>query len=135
MVFGLIRKKLGFAGRDAQSCRCRPSNEKLMGSPFEEINRLTGPYEHENVSLVRCKGCGRIGLYYSADIYDDFWQYWCTINEAQHAQLLEEDDPNDSKLAIRARAILETQPYLLRRPGHGFQWILSGLPVMQGPPW
>jgi hypothetical protein len=109
---------------------------KPQESPFEEVKRLTGQYVHENVCLARCKRCGSAALYYSADVYDDFWQYWCVIDEAECAQLLEEDnDPDEPQLPIRARAMLQKHSHLVRGPVHGFEWVPPGHSVIEGPPW
>jgi hypothetical protein len=114
---------------------CHPSNVKLAKSPFKELKQLTGSYEHENVSLAQCTYCGQLALYYSTDIYDDFWQYWCIIDDAAHAQLLEAADRHESQLAMHARSILERHPYLLRHPILGFEWVPAGHAVIEGPPW
>lgn len=98
--------------------------------------RLTGPYAHENVALAQCTGCGALALYYSADVYDDFWQYWCTIGEEERALLMEDDnDPDDPQRPTRARAILEKHPHLMRGPVRGFEWVPAGFAPIEGPPW
>src|SRR5687768_13823870 len=136
MILGLFRRKPKATESGATLCACQASGVTPKESPFEEMKRLTGPYVHENVSLARCKTCGSTALYYSADVYDDFWQYWCTIDEAERAQLLEEDDdPDEPQRAIRARAILERHAYLVRGPVLGFEWVPPGHSVIEGPPW
>lgn len=134
MIFGLFRKK-GENGKRAAACVCEATNAGLKESPFEEVRRLTGSYEHENVSLARCKSCGAAALYYSADVYDDFWQYWCKIEDAERAELLLPDDPDDPKCAARARAILERHHHLVCGPIRGFEWGPPGARVVEGPPW
>lgn len=134
MKFGLFKRKRP-AEEVVSRCICQPSGVVPVKSPFEEVTRLTGPYEHENVSLARCTRCGVGALYYSADVYDDFWQYWCTIDEDDRAQLLEADDDDDPQRANRARAILQKRGYLRRGPVHGFEWGPPGSTVVKGPPW
>jgi hypothetical protein len=136
MRFGLFKRNAG--EERLSSCVCAPGNVGLKQAPFEEVTRLTGPYEHENVSLARCRECGGTALYYSADVYDDFWQYWCRIDDAERAELLEPDDPDDPddpQCARRARTILERKAHLVRGPVRGFEWGPPGVPVVQGPPW
>jgi hypothetical protein len=135
MPFHLFKKKLKPEEATTRRCVCQPSKATVEESPFEEEVRLTGPYEHENVSLAMCSSCGSKALYYSADVYDDLWQYWCLINEAEHAQLLEEDDPDEPQRPLRARKILEEHVCLVRGPVRGFEWAPSGCTVVEGPPW
>lgn len=135
-MFSLFKKKHPAAEGGEHRCICQPSDLVPVKSPFEEVTRLTGPYEDENVSLARCSRCGESALYYSADVYDDFWQYWCTIDEDEKAQLLEPDeDADDPQRAVRARSILQKHRYLRRGPVHGFEWGGPGSTVVQGPPW
>ena len=131
MVFGLFKSK----PKAVQSCICQPSSTPHTRSPFEAVEQLTGPYDHENVSLARCVCCGRAALYYSADIYDDYWQYWCAIDETERAHLLAEDDADEPQRPRRARLILEKHGYLVLGPVRGFEWVPPGCPVMEGPPW
>jgi hypothetical protein len=131
MIFGLFNKKQ----KAVPHCMCQPSLTPPTTSPFEEVERLTGPYDHENVSLAQCMRCGRVALYYSADIYDDYWQYWCVIDEAERAQLLQEDDLDEPQRPRQARQILEKSDYLVLGPVRGFEWVPPGHPVMEGPPW
>ena len=136
MTFDPFKKKPVATDSGVRACVCQPSGAASTESPFDEVKRLTGPYEHENVSLAQCTRCGAPALYYSADIYDDFWQYWCLIDEEEHAHLLEkEDDPDEPTRAVRARAILEKNTYLVRGPVRGFEWVPPGHAVLQGPPW
>jgi hypothetical protein len=134
MMVGLFRKILRTAQSGA-ACMCQPSAAKPDRSPFEEVMRLAGPYEHESVSLARCDICGRAALYYSADVYDDFWQHWCTIDEVERTQLLEEYDPDDPQRPVRARAMLARHAYLVRHPVRDLEWVPPGYPVVEGPPW
>lgn len=118
------------------SCsNCRPSDVKPQKSPFKETLRLTGEYEHENVSLAVCYFCGENALYYSADVYDDFWQYWCVIDEVEMASILEDDDPSDPHRPERAREILRKRAVLLKHPVRGLSWASGGICVIEGPPW
>jgi hypothetical protein len=135
MLFGLFKKKSASAEAGSQHCACQPSKIAPTDSPFVETRRLTGPYEHENVGLARCASCDKTALYYSADVYDDFWQYWCIINETECARLLEDDDPDEPQLPTRARAILEENSNLVHSPVRGFEWVPPGHSVIEGPPW
>ena len=100
---------------------CRPSQAEVTRSPFREVERLASQYAHENVSLAQCTGCESLALYYSADVYDDFWQYRCLIDETQRP--------------ARARAILEKHARLMKGPVRGFEWIPTGFAPVEGPPW
>jgi hypothetical protein len=113
---------------------CKPSSSALTESPFEEVKRLTGPYTHENVSSAQCSHCGAPALYYAADVYDDFWQHWCTLN-AEDQALLAQEREDDEQHAILAREILGRSPYLVRGPVRGFEWVPAGHPPIEGPPW
>lgn len=131
MILGLFNRK----PKTEPRCMCQPSLTPPTASPFEETERLTGPYDHENVSLARCTRCGRAALYYSADIYDDYWQYWCVIDEEERAQLLQEDDLDERQRPRHARQILKKRDYLVLGPAHAFEWVPPGHPVIEGPPW
>jgi len=121
----------------SQACPlCRPSGAEVAHSPFREVKRLASQYAHENVSLAQCVGCESLALYYSADVYDDFWQYWCLIDEAERQLLTQEgNDPDDSRRPARARAILEKHSHLMKGPVRGFEWIPAGFAPIVGPPW
>ena len=135
MPFRWFKAKLKSGEPATHLCMCRPSAAVVKESPFEEVTRLTGPYEHENVSLAKCSSCGSKALYYSADVYDDFWQYWCLLSEVEYAHLLEEDDPDEPQRPSRARKMLEENAALVHGPVRGFEWAPSGCHVVQGPPW
>ena len=135
MIFGLFKKQSKAVESSVANCACQPSGMRPNNSPFEEVTRLTGTYGHENVGLAHCTVCGKTALYYSADVYDDFWQYWCTIDEDERAQLLEDDDHDDPQRPLRARAILLNHPYLVRGPVRGLEWVPPGHAVIEGPPW
>ena len=135
MILSLFKKKSNAVERNAGSCICDPASAAPTESPFEEVKRLTGPHDHENVGLARCKACGGSALYYSADVYDDFWQHWCKINEEERAEVLEPDHPDDPQRPARARAILESRAHLVQGPVRGFEWAPPGCAVVQGPPW
>ncbi|TWO72409.1 hypothetical protein FN976_06825 [Caenimonas sedimenti] len=114
---------------------CEPAKKLPEVTPFEEVQRLTGPYEHENVAFARCKVCAKAALYYSADIYDDFWQYWCLIDEAEKAVLAAPDDDEEPQRPARAREILGRKSTLIKGPVLGFEWCVDGAQVLEGPPW
>ena len=130
MTFDLFKKK-----RVAIACGCEPGEQPLKASPFEETESLTGRYEHENVALARCRKCGKDALYYSADVCDDFWQYWCLIDESERALLMAPDEGEEPERPSRARGILGYRPTLINGPVHSFEWAPSGANVVEGPPW
>jgi hypothetical protein len=132
MILGLFSKKTRGLDCDFEECICSPTSGVPNESPFEEVTRLTGPYEHENVSLAKCKECGEPALYYSADVFDDFLQYWCRIDETEQAELLEQDNKDDPQRPARARAILERHAYLSRGPIRGLERVPPGYPVVEG---
>lgn len=105
MIFDLFGKKSKAAEGHARNCICQPTKVALIECPFEEVARLTGSYDHENASLARCKACGGAALYYSADVYDDFWQYWCRIDEAERAELQESDEARKRCLLLGWRVV------------------------------
>jgi hypothetical protein len=90
---------------------------------------------HEYVALAQCKTCGRAALYYSADVYDDFWQHWCRIDESERNSLSESKFEDEGELAAHARGILKKHPHLVHGPVHGFEWAPTGSGVVEGPPW
>jgi hypothetical protein len=49
MILGLFSKKTRGLDCDFEECICSPTSGVPNESPFEEVTRLTGPYEHENV--------------------------------------------------------------------------------------
>lgn len=116
-------------------CVCGPGLGIPSQSPFAEVQLLTGQYEHENVALARCKKCGRDALCYSADVYDDFWLYWCLLDEQDREFLLQPDNDEETELPARARAVLARRATLIKGPVHGFEWAPSGITVAEGPPW
>lgn len=129
MTFSLFKKRV------AAACVCEPGDRPPKASPFEKTESLTGRYEHENVALARCRKCGKEALYYSADVYDDFWQYWCLIDESERALLMAPDEGEEPERPTRAREILRRRPALIKGPVHGFEWAASGANVVEGPPW
>lgn len=135
MIFGWFKKQSKTVDKSQCGCVCQPSSATLIKSPFEVVERLTGVYEHESVALARCAACSKSALYYSADIYDDFWQYWCLIDGNECESLLVDDDPNEPQLPKRARAILLNHDYLVLGPVRGFEWVPPGSPVIEGAPW
>jgi hypothetical protein len=129
MMFGLFKKRV------AAACICEPSQQPPKASPFEQTQALTGPYVHENVALARCRKCGKEALYYSADVYDDFWQYWCLIGESERSLLIAPDESEEPERPSRAREILAHRPSLIKGPVLGFEWAPSGASAVEGPPW
>ena len=131
-MFGLFKKNV----EQPAGCICVPSESPIQASPFEETQRLTGPYTHENVALARCKKCCKPALHYSADVYDDFWQYWCLIDDAERELLIAPDEGEDEpQLPVRAREILARHPSLEKGPVRGYEWAPAGAGVVEGPPW
>jgi hypothetical protein len=141
MIFGFSSKKQK-PKKPAQvgSCPlCLPSETTVTESPFQcDGPQLTDGF-HEYVYLGRCKHCGSLALRYSADIFDDYWVYWCLIDESERAWLLAPDSTDDKgyleSAPERARKIIERHPTLIHHPVRGYEWAPSGTPVITGPPW
>ena|GEM_PF-3000082 len=135
MIFSLFNKKQKPA--HVGSCPlCSPSEMAVTQSPFQvDKPQLTNEYDHENVNLARCRYCGSLALCYSADVFDDYWIYWCLIDESDRTLLLAPDDDKNPERPSRAREIIARRPTLINHPVRGFEWAPSGTRVITGPPW
>jgi len=124
--------RLGFTVTSVQStiAAAELAGGKVLTSP-----KVTGQFEHESVGLAACSFCGEQALYYSADVYDDVWQYWCLLDGVEKAILLSVDKSSNPQLAKRASDILRKYPTLINHPVRGLLWAMDGAQAIQGAPW
>lgn len=118
---------------------CSGSAAGHVTNPFRGTETLADD-GHSGVDLVSCMHCASTALHYWVDIYDDFWQYWCLIDEAERQALrmaaaAGEDDTGESVAGSKAREIIRQRPVLCRHPVHGFGWQAGSNSLLEGAPW
>ena len=113
---------------------CTPSEAKPDSNPFWEEVRLSGKHAYEGVGLWKCKSCQTPAMYFSNQIYDDIWQYWCTITPAELERLCQPFDPETDELQTFARKLIDGRAVLEGHPVFGLQWV-HNCSVLDGPRW
>lgn len=137
------RRALPAVGPNGRCRNCDPaSTEVLRETPFRRLAMIADE-PHKCLLLAECRRCKAPAVQYSVDIYDDYWVYWCPIDEGERAQLLsiERDSKHDEvalRLVIsmmRERRVLRRHPDTGRDPRAGLTWFHGNSCILDGPPW
>ncbi len=118
-------------------CRfCQPSELPPGDNPFRITQPIVYGY-HQNVILAACRHCHAPALQYSVDIFDDYWAFWCPIDEAEKAKILsiEEGDRYEDTVIAMTLSILRERRILQKHPLAGLTWKDGKSCMLEGPPW
>lgn len=121
---------------------CDPASTGLRESPFLR-KKLLADDDHRCLILNACQRCNAPALQYSVDIFDDYWLYWCPIDEDERDKFLaiENDSEHDTVAfdmaisAIRERRVLQRHPDIGHDPRAGLTWVDGTSCALEGPPW
>lgn len=111
---------------------CLPADADCAEVPFRP-DRTVANDGHQVVSLNVCVGCGQPALYFSIDLYDDTWGYWCAVSKTE-LELLTTPQHED-KLFDIARSVVRSKNVLQRHPDGFLRWIPGKSFLLDGPPW
>jgi hypothetical protein len=115
------------------SCdQCRPRPGSLTRSPFKLTEGLVRA-GHDGCDLAICRHCERPALHFWVDVFDDYWTYWCPIDEAERAQLI--GLRGDERAIDLARSFIVTREVVENHPTGVVRWWPGNAATLDGPPW